>query len=69
MGGITNETVHLSFAVDWSKEVNPLLAPKLTRNLIGFHPKLFANNEGKPQKSWDKKKPLVTNMATSDIQM
>ena len=25
MGGITNETVHLSFAVDWSKEVNPLL--------------------------------------------
>ena len=25
MGGITNKTVHLSFAVDWSKEVNPLL--------------------------------------------
>ena len=25
MGGITNETVHLSFAADWSKEVNPLL--------------------------------------------
>ena len=25
MGGITNETVHLSFAVHWSKEVNPLL--------------------------------------------
>lgn len=25
MGGITNETVHLSFDVDWSKEVNPLL--------------------------------------------
>jgi len=25
MGGITNETVHLSFAGDWSKEVNPLL--------------------------------------------
>ncbi|WP_297148170.1 hypothetical protein, partial [uncultured Desulfovibrio sp.] len=27
MGGITNKTVHLSFAVDWSKEVNPLLFP------------------------------------------
>ena len=26
MGGITNKTVHLSFAVDWSKEVNPLLS-------------------------------------------
>jgi len=26
MGGITNETVHLSFAADWSKEVNPLLS-------------------------------------------
>jgi hypothetical protein len=25
-GGIANETVHLSFAADWSKEVNPLLA-------------------------------------------
>ena len=28
MGGITNKTVHLSFAVDWSKEVNPLLCSK-----------------------------------------
>ena len=28
MGGITNETVHLSFAVDWSKEVNPLLTSR-----------------------------------------
>ena len=28
MGGITNETVHLSFAADWSKEVNPLLPNK-----------------------------------------
>ena len=28
MGGITNKTVHLSFAVDWSKEVNPLLVYK-----------------------------------------
>ncbi|WP_297147905.1 hypothetical protein, partial [uncultured Desulfovibrio sp.] len=29
MGGITNKTVHLSFAVDWSKEVNPLLTVSL----------------------------------------
>jgi len=33
MGGITNKTVHLSFAVDWSKEVNPLL---LIVGLIGI---------------------------------
>jgi len=35
MGGITNKTVHLSFAVDWSKEVNPLLHAMY--NLVAAH--------------------------------
>jgi hypothetical protein len=36
MGGITNKTVHLSFAVDWSKEVNPLLKSVLIFAPISF---------------------------------
>ena len=35
MGGITNKTVHLSFAVDWSKEVNPLLVKVTPRIMPG----------------------------------
>jgi hypothetical protein len=33
-GGIANETVHLSFAADWSKEVNPLLKVQSYRKVL-----------------------------------
>lgn len=49
MGGITNKTVHLSFAVDWSKEVNPLLdAETVMAQLSGWFEDY---NENAPHKA------------------
>ena len=68
MGGITNKTVHLSFAVDWSKEVNPLLgSPDATINfyekigqVLNFTPaQIFAKTDREHRQQINKIKKLL----------